>query len=345
MFIKLSNRFILSTLFILIFVLIVIIISYFYNNSKYKKYEYLDNIMGEEIKQEYCNENYICGETCNIMYLPPNFKFDTHENVRDNIEDFFNIYLDALDVGCINDKIKKYIGPNLTMGRIFNQKNLSLSDFSPVTLAFMDNLYFSDSPVIGETRLNKYAGFKLVKQRINSLKTGALNYNLFYDGSFNMFLLNKNITSEQIAEKIKPRVEEILDRVSNNIKRIDRNEINNTNDCASDVCKIPISTIIGQDMTKKLGSTFNKVRELKNDLASNVDILKLLCEHSIVIDLLLKYYNINNVNDIVRVLRENNININNYNELRTIIQTNVAKLNSRNFTMQDFKRLLAVDNI
>ncbi len=34
------------------------------------------------------------------------FKFDSHENVRDNIEDFFAIYLDVLDVGCINDKIK-----------------------------------------------------------------------------------------------------------------------------------------------------------------------------------------------------------------------------------------------
>jgi hypothetical protein len=122
-------------------------------------------------------------------------------------------------------------------------------------------------------------------------------------------------------------------------------EIINTNDCASDVCKIPIKTLIGQDIIKKLGSTFDKITELRDDLASNVDILKLLCEHSIVIDLLLKYYNINNVNDIVRVLRENNINISKYNELRTIIQTNVAKLNSRNFTMQDFKRLLAVDNI
>ncbi len=345
MFIKLSNKFLLSTLFILIFVLIVIIISYFYNNSKYKKYEYLDNIMGEEIKQEYCNENYICGETCNIMYLPPNFKFDTHENVRDNIEDFFNIYLDALDVGCINDKIKNYIGPNLTLGKIFNQKNLSLSDFSPLTLTLMDNLYFSDSPVIGETRLNKYAGFKLVKQRIDTIRNGGEDYNLFYDSSFNMIMLNKRIGSEHIAEKIKPRIEEILDRVSNNIKRIDRNEINDTNECKDEVCKIGIKTLIRQDMTKKLGNAFNKLNELKNDLASNVDILKLLCEHSIVIDLLLKYYNINNVNDIVRVLRENNINISKYNELRTIIQTNVAKLNSRNFTMQDFKRLLAVDNI
>ncbi len=344
MFIKLSNKLLILILFILIFVLTTIIIAYFYNNSK-PKYEYLVNIMGEEIKEESCNQNYICGETCNMISLPVNFKFDSHENVRDNIEDFFAIYLDVLDVGCINDKIKTYIDPNLTMKKIFNQKNLSLSDFSPLTLILIDNLYFSNNPLIRETQLDKYAGFKLVKQRLDSIRNGNLNYNLFYDSSFNMFMLNKNITSEQIAEKIRPKMEEIVDRISNITKNIDLNEIINTNDCTSDVCKISIKNLIGQDMIKKLGGTFNKVSELREDLSSNINILKLLCEYSIVIDLLLKYYNITNVNDLITVLRNNNVSISKYNELKNIIQTNVAKLNSKNFSMQDFKRLLAVDNI
>jgi hypothetical protein len=346
MFIKLSKKSVMSTIFILLSILFIYMISYFYNNLKTKRfnYEYLDNIPNDEqILQEYCNKKYICGETCNIIYLPPGISFDSHENVRDYIEDFFNIYLDVFNIGCINDKIKTYIGENLTMKKIFVEKNLSLNAFSPLTLALIDNLYFSDSPVIGETRLNKYAAFKLVKQRIDTILNGGEDYNLFYDNNFNMFMLNKKIAAEHIAEKIKPRVEEIYDSNSNTIRSIDRNEIIDTNECKDEVCKIPIKTLIGQDMIRKLGGTFDKVEELRNDLSSNIEVLKTLCEYSIVIDLFLKYYDVTDINNLITLLRNNSINISKYNELRNIMKNNIRSLTSSKFTIQEFKRLLSVD--
>jgi hypothetical protein len=369
MFVKITDKSIYSTVFILILVLITLIIGYVFINKKQKKYEFLGNLFPEqtleeeikteikgEIKEEYCNDNYICNQKCDKIYLPPNFKFDTPENIRDHIEDFFNIYLDIVDIGCINDKIKRYINPNLTIGKIFKEKNLLLTDLNPNIFASLDNIYYANNPLINDLRLNKYAIFKMIKQRLENFKLNNNNYNFYYDNSFNMFMINKNIKEEDIREKIKPKDEEILEKVFQNgveieqrRKIIDRNEIEHTGDCTGQVCKMSINTLTGQDMIRKLNAKANKgwdkVQILRQELSSNIEFLKLVLEVQIVTDLLFKYYDITNITDMTDINNINNIRtlltrkgiFGNYTSLQTLLNSSKNSIKLRDDIDQDFK--------
>ena len=352
MFVKITDKSIYSTVFILILVLIILIVGYVFINKKEKKYEFLGNLLPkEEIMEESCN--YTCGQKCNTIILPENFKFDTPESIRDRIEDFFNIYLDIVDVGCINDKIKRYIDPSLTLGKIFKEKNISIVDLNPNIFKTLDNIYFSNNPQINETQLNKYGVFKMIKQRLENMKLNNNNYEMYYDNNYNMFMINKNIRQESILEKIKPKMEEIVEKFYKNGVEIgemrqfvDRNQITHTGDCNGEVCKIGIKNLIGQDMIKKLntkvGKGWDKVEALRDDLSTNISVLKLILEISIITDLMLKYYDITNLSDIENLLRIKGIQ-GRYNSLRALLTSTLGNVNLRGEFKEEFKRIIDDD--
>ena len=314
------------------------------NNSNSNKCLYIDNftnILGETIFDETCAKNLICGETCNIVQLPKDYKFNNDDNVRNSIEDFFRLYITAVDIGCINDKIKTYIGSDLTMDKIFKEKQLSLSDLSPLTYKLIDNIYFASNISTNKSQFNNYAGFKLIKQRLENLKLNNTDYKLYYDKDYVIYMIKNNVTSEENLLNI--NAEEIKDKI-NSIG----NYIENTKLCANDTCKISINSLIEQDMIAKLkgfSSFNNKFLDLKDDLSKNINIMKKLCETSIVIDLMLKYYDITNVNDLVNLFKNKNIDINKYNELKKNIITNVNNLTTTHFTKVEFLKYVSLDNI
>lgn len=344
MIVKLTNKTLFSTMFILILVVIILLIGYFLIDKKSNQYNYIDkftNVFGETILDETCAKNLICGETCNTVTLPKFFKFDNDENVRNHIEEFFRLYLTVIDIGCINDKIKTYINPDLTLQKIFKEKQLSLNDLSPLTYKLIDNIYFSNNVAINEAKLNNYAGFKLVKQKLENLKLDNFDYDLYYDEDYVMYMIKKTVSSEESlldidSEKITEKINSI------------GNYIENTKLCQSDACKIGIKTLIGQDMIEKLGGFSelnNKILNIRDDLSKNINIMKILCETSIVIDLMLKYYDITNLNDLVNLFKNKNIDISKYNSLYQIILTNVNNITSTYFTKADFLKYVSLDNI
>ena len=263
------------------------------------------------------------------------------------------MYLDVIDVGCINDKIKIYINPSLTMGQIFKEKNLSLIDLNPNIFKALDNIYFSNNPEINETQLNKYGVFKMIKQRLENMKLNNNNYEMYYDNNYNMFMINKNIKQESILEKIKPKIEEVLEKIYQNgveigemRKSVDRNQIEHTGDCNGEICKIPIKNLIGQDMIKKLntkvGRGWDKVEALRNDLSTNISALKFILEINIVIDLFLKYYditNLSNLSDIESLLRIRGI-LGKYNSLRELLTSSLGNIKLREEFKEQFKRII-----
>ena len=94
--IKITNKSLFSTMFILILITVILLVGYFLinNNSNSNKCLYIDNftnILGETIFDETCAKNLICGETCNIVQLPKDYKFNNDDNVRNSIEDFFRL--------------------------------------------------------------------------------------------------------------------------------------------------------------------------------------------------------------------------------------------------------------
>lgn len=342
MSITVSRKIIIPIIFIIIFVLLTILISY-----KIKNINTIENMLVINSKDIIVNNSYDfvndkikayqeeqicvkeeCNKVCNYVRLPQNFRFNTQENIRDYIEEFFTLYLNILDVECINNKIKKYIGPDLTMGKIFKLKNLTLDSFSLLTNILIDNVYFANNIKVNQTKLNNFGIFKLVKNKFN---TRLKDYKYYYDSKL-YITLTKNI--------VKPEMEEILNKIitSEDSQIILKNIL----DCSDSKCMIDINSLYYYDIIKRLSSYVDiNFQKIKDDLGLNINRLIELCQLSIVIDLFLKYNNVNNINDLTNIINTNNIIL--YNSLRQEIVNNINFIKSNNYNVSDFKKYISLN--
>lgn len=337
--IKLLKKTIIPIIFIIIFILLTFAISYknerienlsnipieniIINNS----YDFLDDKIKIIQEENTCIKNE-CNKVCNYVILPENFTFDTQEKIRDYIEEFFILYLNILDVECINNKIKKYIGPELTMGKIFKLKNLSLNSFSPLTNILIDNIYFANNIQINEIKLNNFGLFKLVK---NKFDMKLKDYKYYYNSNFQISL---------IKNTIKPEMEEILNK--NILSEDSQKSLNNILDCTDSKCIIYMNSLYFYDIVNRLSSHLNiNLQNIRNDLNLNMNTLIELCHSSIIIDLFLKYNNINNIDDLANKINYNNINF--YNSIRENIINNINTIKSDNYNIADFKKYISLN--
>ena len=339
--IKLSKKIIIPIIFIIILAILTIIISYKVNNKN--EIEHMLIVNAEDIivnnsydfvndkiriiqEEQLCSKE-DCNKVCNYVTLPQDFVFDTQEKIRDYIEEFFILYLNLLDIGCINNKIKQFMGPDLSVGKIFKLKNLSLNDFSPLTYILIDNLYFANSIVIDEIKLNNYGLFKLVK---NKFDAKLINYKYYYNSTLNSITLVKNT--------IKPEMEELLIK---NVSSEDSNIVlRDILECTESKCTINMKSLYFYDIIKRLNKypniNFNKIRD---DIGLNLTNLIELCQNSIIFDLFLKYNNINKLNE----LSKNNVSMNVYNTIIQNIFTKINNIKSTNYNNNDFKEYLSLD--
>jgi hypothetical protein len=342
MAIKLSRKTIIHIILIIIFVLIIITASY--KIKKNERIENLINVTAEDIiannsydfiddkirtyqEQQICIKDE-CNKVCNSVSLPQNFTFNTNERIRDYIEEFFILYLNVLDIGCINSKIKKYIGNDLTMGKIFKLKNLTINSFSPLTFILLDNIYYANNIQINQTKLNNFGMFKLVK---NKFDTKLKDYKYYYDSKY-YITLTKN--------RVRPEMEEKLIK---NIYSEDSNKyINNILDCTDSICIININSLYNYDSEKRLSLHANiNTQKIKDDLGLNMNRLIELCQISIVIDLFLKYNNVNNVKDLQNIINVNNITL--YNSLKQDGKNIINSMKSNNYEISEFIKYISLN--
>jgi hypothetical protein len=308
-----------------------------------------------------------CNKVCNYVQLPQNFKFNTKENIVLYIEEFFILYLNLLDIGCINAKINKYIGKTLTLGKIFREKNLTLDDFSPLTYLLIDNLYFANNALLNKSKLNNYGIFKLLKNKFNQ-KLMDYKYYYKYDSDFYITLtknniLSKNIQSEHILSEYIPGEhilseyipgEHILseyipgkhilseyipgEQINSETELI----LNNILDCKEDLCKIDMSSLYYYDMVKRLTPYENiNFEKLKDDLGLNINILIEICQLSIIIDLFLKYNNIKSLIDLKDIITINNLAL--YNSLKEELFKNINNIKTNHYNISDFKKYTSLN--
>ena len=75
-----------------------------------------------------------------------NFKFDQLDKVTNNIEKFFNTYVDLINTNRINEKLNQYLEnkgdlDTISMQSIFTKKNLNLAFFPQYILYLKKNLH------------------------------------------------------------------------------------------------------------------------------------------------------------------------------------------------------------
>lgn len=325
-----NSRYIKLYMIIIIFLMIILILINNKNKNNNNKIEKIDPHINYNSTYDFINDRIMtlqeekmcikdeCKKTCNYVSLPEDLIFNTPEKIRDYIEEFFILYLNVLDIGCINNKIKKYIGNELSIGKIFKLKNLTINSFSPLTNILLDNIFFVNNIESDRRDTTGYGIFKLMKNKFNSILN---KYKIQYKSDY---------------IKLIQRVDEITN--NNTI-----NEIENINDCSGSQCVIYIETICFDDIIKRLSQYGNiELEKIREDLWLNKDILIELCQMSIVIDLFLKYYEINlsNLSNLTNIM---NIHINKYNILRENIMENIKKIKSKNYSNADFKRYISLN--
>lgn len=341
MSINVSRKIIIPIIFIITLVLLTILISYKIKNNSIENllnvtaediivnnsYDFINDKIRAYQEEQICVKEE-CNKVCNYVKLPKYFTFNTQENIRDYIEEFFTLYLNILDVECINNKIKKYIGSDLTMGKIFKLKNLSLNSFSLLTNILIDNVYFANNIKVNQTKLNNFGLFKLIK---NKFDIRLKDYKYYYDSKFYITL---------IKNTIKPEMEEILNKdiLSEDTQIILKDIL----DCTNSKCIIDINSLYYYDIVKRLSAYVNiNLQKIKDDLGLNMNRLIELCQLSIVVDLFLKYNNVNNINDLTKIININNITL--YNSLRQQIQDNINNIKSNNYNISDFKKYISLN--
>jgi hypothetical protein len=263
-----------------------------------------------------------------------NFKFDTMEKVSNNIEKFFNTYLDLINTNRINQKLNEYLVNKgdlntISMQSIFIKKNLNLNTFSNKVYSLINKIYFANSKYINEDKLNLFGLFNVIKLKLNDTNLFTYNfYNKYYFVLVPKTMPNFVINEETLNDPNNIFEEEIPIMQNNNLvgisrKRVDKTLKTNINECynetdKSNICKIGIKDLAGQDLIKKYSKkTDNQIKydflDIRKELANNLDKIIELCELYIVRELILAY------NDALSTDNNNTKNTDKFKSLETEI--------------------------
>ncbi len=245
-----------------------------------------------------------------------NFKFDTLDKIRNNIEKFFNTYLYLINTNNINENLNKYLENKgdlniISMKSIFTKKNLDLNIFSNKVNSLINFIYFANSKYINENALNLFGLFNVIKLKFNDNNLFTYYfYNKYYLILVPKTMPNFIINEESLNSYITTEEELILDNngniIGNNTRNIDKILTTNINTCydnehKSNVCKIGIKDLAGNDLINKFTPTKNgnntnttafDINFIRDEIANNLDKIITLCELYIAYDLILAYNDI-----------------------------------------------------
>lgn len=287
---------------IIVIIIIFIILFYIYKkkNNMFEKFGGLFgwydntpiNVCSEILSETICQE-----QSYRTIRFPAGFTFDSNINISNNIEKFFNIYLDLIDTNFINDKVKQYIDPTLDMQQLFTQKNASLLDFSETTVSLLNKIYFGMKNLT-EKQLNLYGMYVIIRQKLLNRLNNNDAYNYRYR-NFKIYAIPKTMTDPTIiSQQIQPNiqtvtVEEYDDDGTRRVitKQKDRKEIENIKDCSGNgVCIIPIKVLAKQDMSTKYKTTNGlDIYHIRDEINNNINNVIKLCQLNIVRDLFMIY--------------------------------------------------------
>ncbi len=323
--------------------------------------------------------------TIDVMPLPTyntNFKYETMEIITNNIEKFFNTYLNLINTNRINNKLKEYLVNNgdltdISMQSIFTLKNLDLYSFSDEIYSLINKIYFSYSKNLDDNKIMLYGLFIAIKYKFSKLNNNIYTFN-YYKGVL-VLVPTKNqnfiITVSEFKDpsNFKDINEEKRDETGKVISSFSRNvnitEVDDINKCYDSdhinnkFCYITIKDFAGETLIKKYKILTDKIIEEKNklygpntavaildyielirrELANNLYQIVLLCELKIVRELILAYNN--------ALSTMENYSIDNYNNIISTdkfknleIEINNIKNNMKIYT-SDADQNLTIDKI
>ncbi len=275
---------------LIIFLLTLIIKQH---NSKNKNNNFVEAIRLIENMQDtniYVRDEIIL-EEMSYPEFEENFKFDPLDKVTNNIEKFFNTYLDLINTNRINQKLNEYLENKgnlniISMQDIFTLKNINIAYFYDNIFEIIDNIYFANSHYINEDRLKLYALFKIIRTKFWA-DGGKFQY---YYHNNQIILLPEPMRNFVVTEeslKTSPYVKNIR----NMIECGKVNKIPNSTD--NEVCVISIKDYAGNNIRDRYNNDSNIIQNIRNELANNLDRIILLCELLIVRNLILIYNDIN----------------------------------------------------
>jgi hypothetical protein len=303
-------------------------------NKKNEKFDDITPTINkiESIDKWYNVRNDLILEQMSYPDFEENFKFDSMDKISNNIEKFFNTYLNLINTNRINQKLNQYleIKEDLTnisiisMQSIFTKKNLDLNKFSSKVNTLINFIYFANSKYINENVLNLFALYNIIKLKLNDNNLFTYNlYNNYYlilvPKTMPEFIINEESLNEYIFSEEEIRLDNSGNIVGQSSRQIDRLLTTNIDTCyenenKSKVCKIGIKDLAGQELIKKftpktnssnvLTSSIN-IDTIRDEIANNLDKIIKLCELYIVYDLILAY------NDILPDDNNYQINLNN----------------------------------
>ena len=267
-----------------VIILGIIVLYLFFKLNKDKN----ENLLNLTDKSSYNSiRDQIILEYIKTPILEENFKFDSLDKVTNNIEKYFNVYLDLINTDRINLKLNQYLQNKgdlsiISMQNIFTLKNLDLNSIYDSIYIYIDRIYSANSHYIDEDRIKLYALFKIMRTKFYGGGKLRINY---HNDKFVLLpepMYNFTITDETLNSPIVKTIKEITECGY-------WPGIPNSTD--NEVCIIDILDYASMGLKKYNIETTNI---MKNELANNLDKIILLCELLIVYNLILQY---NDTND------------------------------------------------
>lgn len=275
-----------------------------------------------------------------------NFKFDTMEKVSNNIEKFFNTYLNLINTNRINENLNEYITnkgdlKDISMQSIFTKKNLNLNVFSNKIYSLINKIYFANSKYINEDSLNLFGLFNVIKSKLNDNNLFTYNYR-----NFEFILVPKNmpniIFNDETLNGPNNMIEEeqdILDIegkvVGKNKVLVDKTRKKNIRKCydeehKNNICKLSIKNLAGQELIDRFSHTTGDIPVIRDEFANNLDKIIKLCELNIVRELILAYdsniSNTDNFKNLEQRITDTHNSIREYEEVTIRKNLNIKKL-------------------
>lgn len=168
-------------------------------------------------------ENDIYIDVLPIPVYKKDFKYETIEIIRDNIEPFMITYLNLINTNRINTKLKEYLInkgdlTDIRMQTIFKLKKMDLDSFSEDIYSLINKMYFSNSKNIDNNKIKLYGLFLVIKLKFSKLNNNFYTFNYYIANLVLVPTQNKQfiINRENLNDESKYRnIREILNDPSN----------------------------------------------------------------------------------------------------------------------------------